>query len=121
LEYEAYLEQVTPRLTRVADEARHRWPEIGRLVLLHRVGRLEVEDVSVVVVTSTPHRGEAFASAEFCIDTLKHTVPIWKRETWVGGSDWSVCTSEDAHQNVAPSTLTMTKSPALHSHPGEPA
>jgi molybdopterin synthase catalytic subunit len=64
---------------------------VGRLVLLHRVGHLQVGEISVVVVVSTPHRGEAFAAAEYCIDTLKHSVPIWKRETWVGGTDWSVC------------------------------
>jgi len=96
LEYEAYLEHVVPRLASVAEHARTRWPEIGRLVLLHRVGRLHVGDVSVVVVASTPHRTEAFAAAQFCIDTLKHTVPIWKHETWEGGSDWSVCTSDPA-------------------------
>ena len=117
LEYEAYLEQVIPRLTKVADEARNRWSEIGRLVLLHRVGKLEVGDVSVVVVTSTPHRGEAFASAEFCIDTLKHTVPIWKHETWVGGSDWSVCSRENTDPKVPRSTLT-TDPVAHYSHPG---
>jgi molybdopterin synthase catalytic subunit len=91
LEYEAYVEQVGPRLTRVAAAARERWGKIGRLVLLHRVGRLEVGEVSVVVVASTPHRAEAFAAAQFCIDTLKHTVPIWKRETWSGGTDWTLC------------------------------
>ena len=84
LEYEAYVEQVAPRLTRVATAARERWEKIGRLALLHRVGRLEVGEVSVVVVASTPHRAEAFAAAQFCIDTLKETVPIWKRETWSG-------------------------------------
>ena len=94
LEYEAYVEQVAPRLTRVAAAARERWGEIGRLVLLHRVGRLEVGEVSVVVVASTPHRAEAFAAAQFCIDTLKHTVPIWKRETWSGGTDWTLCSHE---------------------------
>jgi molybdopterin synthase catalytic subunit len=94
LEYEAYEEQVVPRLSEVAAAARSKWPEIGRLALLHRVGFLEVGEVSVVVVASTPHRAEAFASAEFCIDTLKHTVPIWKLEHWAGGSDWSVCTEE---------------------------
>jgi molybdopterin synthase catalytic subunit len=100
LEYEAYVEQVAPRLTRVAASARERWGEIGRLVLLHRVGRLEVGDVSVVVVASTPHRAEAFAAAQFCIDTLKHTVPIWKRETWSGGTDWTLCSNElDAVSN----------------------
>jgi molybdopterin synthase catalytic subunit len=94
LEYEAYVEQVAPRLRQVADAARERWEEIGRLVLLHRVGRLEVGEVSVVVVASTPHRAEAFAAAQFCIDRLKHTVPVWKRETWSGGTDWSLCSHE---------------------------
>ena len=94
LEYEAYVEQVASRLTQVADAARSRWGEIGRLVLLHRVGRLEVGEVSVVVVASTPHRAEAFAAAQFCIDTLKHTVPIWKRETWRGGTEWTLCSDE---------------------------
>ena len=91
LEYEAYEEHVVPRLADVACAARSRWPEIGRLVLLHRVGRLEVGEVAVVVAASTPHRAEAFAAAQFCIDTLKQTVPIWKHETWAGGSGWSVC------------------------------
>jgi molybdopterin synthase catalytic subunit len=94
LEYEAYMDQVVPRLAEVARDARSKWPEIGRLVLLHRVGRLDVGEVSVVVVASTPHRSEAFAAAQFCIDTLKHTVPIWKRENWAEGSDWSVCTAD---------------------------
>jgi molybdopterin synthase catalytic subunit len=96
LEYEAYEEQVVPRLCEVAVAARSKWPEIGRLVLLHRVGSLEVGEVSVVVVASTPHRAEAFASAEFCIDTLKHTAPIWKLEHWAGGADWSACSKEPA-------------------------
>jgi molybdopterin synthase catalytic subunit len=94
LEYEAYEEYVVPRMAEVATAARDRWADIGRLVLLHRVGRLGVGEVSVVVVASTPHRGEAFAAAQYCIDTLKHTVPIWKHETWEGGSGWSVCAHE---------------------------
>ena len=91
LEYEAYEEQVEPRLRTVADEARARWPVLGRLVLLHRIGELELGESSVVVVASAPHRSEAFEAARFCIDTLKATVPIWKRETWEGGSDWALC------------------------------
>ena len=94
VEYEAYPEHVVPRLAEVASAARAHWPMLGRLALLHRVGRLEVGEVSVVVVASTPHRGDAFEAAHFCIDTLKHTVPIWKRETWAGGSDWSQCAHE---------------------------
>jgi molybdopterin synthase catalytic subunit len=91
LEYEAYDEEVVPRLAAIAVEARARWPVLGRVVLLHRTGVLDVGETSVVVVVSAPHRPEAFAAARFCIDTLKATVPIWKRETWEGGSDWSAC------------------------------
>ena len=91
LEYEVYPEQAVPRLETVAGSARARWPMIGRLAMLHRVGRLDVGEVSVVVAVSTPHRAEAFDAAEYCIDTLKHSVPVWKRETWVGGTDWSQC------------------------------
>ena len=101
-----------PRLTDVAASARARWPEIGRLALLHRVGRLEVGEVAVVVAASTPHRAEAFAAAQFCIDTLKHTVPIWKRETWEGGSGWSVCTSEGDGTHAREPSLVATPSPA---------
>jgi molybdopterin synthase catalytic subunit len=90
IEYEAYAEQVEPRLARIASEARGRWPDLGPLVLLHRVGPLAVGECSVVVVAAAPHRGEAFEAARFCIDTLKATVPIWKRETWSGGTDWGL-------------------------------
>jgi len=88
LEYEAYEEQVVPRLQTVAGEARARWPAIGRVVLLHRVGDVPIGESSVVVVVSAPHRAEAFAAARFCIDALKASVPIWKHEVWDGGEDW---------------------------------
>ena len=94
LEYEAYGEQVEPPLTAVAAGARRRWPTLGRIALLHRRGRLGVAEASVVVAVSAPHRGEAFEAARFCIDTLKATVPIWKKETWEGGEAWSPCATE---------------------------
>ncbi|MGH9230834.1 MAG: molybdenum cofactor biosynthesis protein MoaE [Acidimicrobiales bacterium] len=90
LEYEAYEEQVVPRLRDVAEEARVRWPMVGRIALLHRVGVLEVGESAVVVAVSAPHRDEAFAAARFCIDTLKRSVPIWKRESWAGGESWGL-------------------------------
>jgi molybdopterin synthase catalytic subunit len=111
LEYEAYEEHVVPRLTDVARSARAQWPEIGRMALIHRVGRLEVGEVAVVVAVSTPHRAEAFAAAQFCIDTLKHTVPIWKLETWDGGSGWSVCSPEHNEPHAGGSWLVSTPSP----------
>jgi molybdopterin synthase catalytic subunit len=81
--------------------ARKRFGELGRVALLHRTGALTVGDVSVVVVVSAPHRSEAFDAARFCIDAIKRSVPIWKRETWAGGSDWSAC----SHPVANPSDL----------------
>jgi molybdopterin synthase catalytic subunit len=94
LEYEAYASQVEPRLSAIATEARKRWPGVGRLVLWHRTGVLAVTESSVIVAASATHRGEAFDAARYCIDTLKRTVPIWKRERWAGGDDWGL----DAHE-----------------------
>lgn len=93
LEYEAYDEQVRPRLAAIVAEARVRWPSLGRVVLLHRTGEVPVGQSSVVVAVSAPHRGEAFEASRFAIDTLKATVPIWKKEVWPGGSEWGL----DAH------------------------
>jgi molybdopterin synthase catalytic subunit len=86
--YEAYEERAMPRLAQVADEARRHWPVVERIALLHRTGDLALSEASVAVVVSSPHRPEAFEAARFCIDTLKETVPIWKREHWEDGSDW---------------------------------
>jgi len=90
LTYEAYEEQATDRIGAIVAEARRRWPALGRVAAIHRVGRLGVGEAAVVVAVSSPHRGDAFAAAEFCIDTLKATVPIWKKETWEGGEAWGV-------------------------------
>lgn len=87
--YEAYEEETTHRFAEIAREARRLWPDLERIALLHRVGELALSDTSVVVVVSAPHRAEAFEAARFCIDTLKETAPIWKREHWDGGSDWA--------------------------------
>ncbi|MGH9115219.1 MAG: molybdenum cofactor biosynthesis protein MoaE [Acidimicrobiales bacterium] len=94
LEYEAYASQVEPRMLAIAREAQRRWTELGRLALWHRVGVLEVTDRSVLVAVSSAHRDDAFDAARYCIDTLKRTVPIWKRERWAGGEDWG----QDAHE-----------------------
>ena len=90
LEYEAYEAHVVPRLADIAAKMRTDWPSLGRVVLLHRIGVVPVGESSVVVVASAPHRPAAFEAARFGIDTLKATVPIWKRETWSGGESWGV-------------------------------
>jgi molybdopterin synthase catalytic subunit len=103
LEYEAYEGQVERRLGEIAAEARTRWPSVGRVALLHRVGVLAVTDCSVLVAVSAAHRAEAFEAARYCIDTLKQTVPIWKRERWSGGEDWATGASPvDEVSKVAP-------------------
>jgi molybdopterin synthase catalytic subunit len=94
LEYEAYEEQVVPRLHAVADESRARWPALGRIALLHRVGVVPIGASAVVVVVSSPHRADAFAAARFCIDAIKASVPIWKHEVWDGGEAWGSDTQE---------------------------
>lgn len=88
LTYEAYEAAAVARMGAVVDDVRERWPEVRRVAALHRTGRLEVGDVAVVVAVSAPHRGAAFAAAAHCIDTLKATVPLWKKETWTGGEEW---------------------------------
>ena len=93
LEYEAYEEFAVARLRDVAAAARVRWPMLGRIALLHRTGALAVTEAAVLVVAATPSRAEAFAAAHFAIDAIKSTVPIWKLETWEGGSEWSEATS----------------------------
>lgn len=89
LTYEAYEEQAGARLAEIAAETRRRWPEVERLVLLHRLGDLALSEASVLVAASSPHRADAFEAARFAIDTLKETVPIWKQEHWADGRDWS--------------------------------
>lgn len=88
LTYEAYEEQVTPKLAEIAAEIRRRWTDTGAIALLHRTGHIDVGESSVVVVVSSPHRPEAFEAGRFAIDALKAGAPIWKHEVWEGGSDW---------------------------------
>ncbi len=93
LEYEAYTGVALDKMESIAQELRRRWPFIGRVAMVHRTGLLVPSEVSVVVSVSAPHRTEAFDAARFGIDAIKAGVPIWKRETWDGGSAWGL----DAH------------------------
>ncbi|NLV55259.1 MAG: molybdenum cofactor biosynthesis protein MoaE [Acidimicrobiales bacterium] len=88
LTYEAYAGAAEARLADVVAEVRRRWPSVRRVAAIHRTGTLEVGEVAVVVAASAPHRGDAFAAAAHCIDTLKATVPLWKKESWAGGEEW---------------------------------
>ena len=87
LEYEAYDEMAVEQMRHLAEEARSRWPVTG-IAMTHRTGRLSVGETAVVIAVAAPHRAEAFAACQFCIDRLKEIVPIWKRETGPDGSVW---------------------------------
>jgi molybdopterin synthase catalytic subunit len=88
LEYEAFAPMAEKKLAEIEAELRCRWP-IGDAALVHRLGRLDVGEVSVAVAVSCPHRAEAFEACRWAIDRLKEIVPIWKKENWAdGASEW---------------------------------
>jgi molybdopterin synthase catalytic subunit len=87
LEYEAYEPMAIKLMEAVGAEARRRW-EIDRFAIVHRVGRVEVGDASVVIAVSAVHRREAFEVCRYVIDTLKRDVPIWKKEIFLDGEVW---------------------------------
>jgi molybdopterin synthase catalytic subunit len=93
LEYETSTKFAELRLNEVVAVARTRWPSLEAVAIHHRIGVVELSETTVVVAVSSPHRSDAFDAARFCIDTLKETVPMWKREIWDGGSAWSEETS----------------------------
>jgi molybdopterin synthase catalytic subunit len=101
LTYEAYESQVVPAFEAIERELRARWPRTGRVALLHRVGRLELMESSVLACVSAPHRPEAFEAARYAIDALKASAPIWKHEVWADGADWGT----GAHVPVAPESV----------------
>lgn len=88
LDYDAYPDMARSQLAELEAEARDRWPVV-ECAIAHRLGRLELGDVSVAVAVSCPHRGDAFEAGQFLIDELKVRVPIWKKENWADGqTEW---------------------------------
>lgn len=87
LEYDVYEEMAQQQIATIISEARQRWP-IERVAIAHRFGRLEIGEASVIIAVATPHRGEAFEACRYLIDTLKSTVPIWKKEVATNGEEW---------------------------------
>jgi molybdopterin synthase catalytic subunit len=87
LEYEAYAPMAEKELRKIVGAVTARWPQV-KLALAHRVGRLAVGDAAVMIAAAAPHRAEAFEACRFAIDTLKKTVPIWKKEFATSGAYW---------------------------------
>ncbi len=86
LEYEAHPALAEKALADIEAEARQRWP-VGEVALIHRLGHLDVGEVSVAVAVSCPHRAQAFEACRYIIERLKQQVPIWKKEHWADGTE----------------------------------
>ena len=97
LEYEAYEEFVVPKFLEIVESVRKQWSQVHKVVILHRLGKMTVTESSVFIAVSAEHRDSAFEAAKFCIDALKASAPIWKKERWSGGSDWG----SDPHEIVS--------------------
>ena len=86
LEYQAYEPMAKQIFLQIAKDIRRKWSDVNRVVIHHRIGHLQVGEISVLVAIGCPHRAEAFAACQYAIDTLKHNAPIWKKEHWADGS-----------------------------------
>ncbi|BAZ66224.1 MAG: molybdenum cofactor biosynthesis protein MoaE [Pelatocladus maniniholoensis HA4357-MV3] len=86
LEYQAYEPMTLRVFYQIATEIRQKWTDVNRVVIHHRIGHLQIGEISVLVAVGCPHRSEAFEACRYAIDTLKHNAPIWKKEHWQDGS-----------------------------------
>lgn len=87
LEYECYEPMAKSEIEKIIIQATTRWPVL-KVAISHRIGILKIGEEAVVVAVSTPHRKESFEACQFIIDSLKQTVPIWKKEIFDGGEEW---------------------------------
>jgi molybdopterin synthase catalytic subunit len=87
LEYEAYGTMAEKELEKIGASAFEQW-SITNCIIVHRLGRVEIGESSILIAVSSPHRDESFRSVRFIIDTIKKTVPIWKKEFYSDGAVW---------------------------------
>lgn len=87
LEYEGYTEMALKTMAQIASEVHDKWP-INRVGIIHRLGRIEISESSVVIIVTSAHRRAAFEACHYAIDRLKKIVPIWKKEYFVDGEVW---------------------------------
>lgn len=87
LEFEAYEPMAIAEMRKIAEQAVEKF-SVQRIALHHRIGTLEIGAAAVVIAVSAPHRAAAFDACRYCIDTLKETVPIWKKEIFENGEIW---------------------------------
>ena len=102
LYYEAYEPMALRKMREIGESVRKRW-QIGQVGMVHRLGQLEIGEVSVAIVITSPHRGVAFESCRYAIDRLKQTVPIWKKEFFEDGEVWVEGEGRPAEGDPTPS------------------
>jgi molybdopterin synthase catalytic subunit len=103
LEYEAYEPLAVRALNLILEEAKDAWPSV-RMGIHHRTGRLEIGEASIIIVSMSPHRGDAFAACRYAIERVKQIVPIWKREHFEGGDVWLEGSTADPSDEAARET-----------------
>jgi len=87
LEFEAYAPMAISEMRKIAEEVERRW-EARHVAIHHRIGTLDIGGIAVLIAVATPHRKAAFEACQYAIDTLKDTVPIWKKEIFADGEIW---------------------------------
>jgi molybdopterin synthase catalytic subunit len=87
LVYEAYEPMAVKKLAQIGSEIEERWPG-SKVAITHRVGKLDITDIAVVIAVSTPHRADAYEANRYAIERIKEIVPIWKKEHWEDGQEW---------------------------------
>jgi molybdopterin synthase catalytic subunit len=87
LEYQAYISMAEKKLEQIGEEINKEWPGT-RVAIAHRIGRLDITDVAVVIAVSTAHRADSYAASRYAIERIKEIVPIWKKEHWEDGESW---------------------------------
>ncbi|WP_273850125.1 molybdenum cofactor biosynthesis protein MoaE [Guptibacillus spartinae] len=87
LQYEAYPSMAEKQLTRIGVEIHEQWPGV-QTSIVHRIGKLAISDIAVVIAVASPHRAESYEASRYAIERIKEIVPIWKKEYWTDGEEW---------------------------------
>ncbi|TKD71917.1 molybdenum cofactor biosynthesis protein MoaE [Pseudalkalibacillus hwajinpoensis] len=87
LQYEAYPSMAEKQLKRIGHEISEKWPGVQSSIV-HRIGKLAISDIAVVIAVASPHRAESYEASRYAIERIKQIVPIWKKEYWVNGQEW---------------------------------
>ena len=105
LEYEAFEEMAVKKLEEIRQGLMAEF-QIEDIAIAHRIGRVDIGQISLVVAVASPHRKEAFLACHEAVDRLKATVPIWKKEIYEAGSRWVACEDHDFHAPEAAAPVT---------------